>query len=254
MGRYFINLCYKGTRYHGWQRQKNAVTVQEEVEKALHTLTGENITITGAGRTDAGVHARVFYAHFDTDLLPGGEAKEKFIFQMNGILPRDIMIVDLIRVNDNAHARFNAVSRTYRYYICTSKNPFYEGQAFPFHAQPDIELMNQGAEIISKHTDFSCFSKSGTTTKTNNCKIFEAYWYRDGDLIIFHIKADRFLRNMVRAVAGTLLEIGMHKLPIEEIENIISSKNRSKAGTSLPAEGLFLERIEYPADLFHYYS
>lgn len=249
MPRYFIKLSYKGTRYHGWQRQKNAVSVQEEIEKALHILTGEVIATTGAGRTDTGVHARVFYAHFNTEKTWAGNAKEKFIYQMNGILPNDIVIHELIVADKNAHARFDAVSRTYRYYICISKNPFYEGQVFFFHASPDVELMNKGAEMISKHSDFSCFSKSGTTTKTNNCKIFEAYWYREGDLIIFHIKADRFLRNMVRAIAGTLLELGMHKFPIEELENIIASKKRSKAGASLPAEGLFLEEIEYPAGI-----
>jgi len=248
--RYFLKLSYKGTNYHGWQLQKNANSVQAEIEKALSVLLGINVKTTGAGRTDTGVHAKIFYAHFDSDLSFDIDKKNKFIYQMNGVLPPDIVIYDLLPVLSNASARFDANSRTYHYYICTQKNPFYEGQAYYLFSKPDIILMNEGAKIIKATIDFSSFSKTGTNTKTNNCTVYEAIWETKDDLIIFRIKADRFLRNMVRAIAGTLIEAGLQKFPLEHLYNIIKSKNRSNAGYSLPAEGLFLEQIEYPEEIF----
>lgn len=248
--RYFLKLSYKGTNYHGWQSQKNAGSVQAEVEKALSILMGMKVKTTGAGRTDTGVHARIFFAHFDTDLLIDPDEKNKFIYRMNGIMPHDIVIYDLLPVRSDANARYDAISRTYRYYICTNKNPFYEGQAYYLSPLPDIDLMNEGAEIIKATTDFSSFSKTGSTTRTNQCKIYEALWEAKDDLIIFRITADRFLRNMVRAIAGTLLEAGLSKYPLVHLETIIKSKNRSNAGYSLPAEGLFLEHIDYPEEIF----
>jgi len=248
--RYFLKLSYKGTNYHGWQYQKNASSVQDEVEKALSILTGISVKTTGAGRTDTGVHARIFFAHFDSDILFDPDEKNKFIYRMNCILPRDIVIYDLLPVRSSANARYDAISRTYHYYICTNKNPFYEGQVYYLFPLPDIELMNGGAEIIKATTDFSSFSKTGSTTRTNQCKVYEAFWEAKDDLIIFRITADRFLRNMVRAIAGTLIEAGLAKFPLEHLETIIKSKNRSNAGYSLPAEGLFLEHIDYPEEIF----
>jgi len=248
--RYFLKLSYKGTNYHGWQLQKNANTVQAEVENALSVLAGVPVKTTGAGRTDTGVHARVFFAHFDSAVGFEGEAKDKMIYRMNSILPRDIVIHDLLQVHSNANARFDAISRSYHYYISTKKNPFYEGQVYYFYNLPDLELMNEGARIIESTSDFTSFSKTGSSSKTNHCKVFEAKWETSGDLIIFRIKADRFLRNMVRAIAGTLIEAGLNKFPLDHIYDIVKSKNRSNAGYSLPAEGLFLEQIEYPPEIF----
>lgn len=250
--RYFIKLSYDGTNYHGWQVQPGEDTVQSTLEKALKTLLKEEISLTGAGRTDTGVHAKEFYAHFDTIKSQGEISKIDLVYKLNSILPDDIAIDNILPVNENAHARFDATERTYHYYICTRKDPFLLGKAWFYYRKPDIEKMNAAAKILYNYTDFTSFSKTNTQTKTNNCNIKNAHWIKEDQMLIFEITADRFLRNMVRAIVGTLVEIGLDKMPVEEIENIIRAKNRSSAGYSVPAHGLFLSGIKYPEEIFIY--
>lgn len=241
--RYFAELAYFGKAYHGWQNQPDAITVQECVEKALFTLFQENISITGAGRTDAGVHARQMFAHFDTEKEFDAE---NLVYKLNSILPKDIALEQIFRVRENAHARFDAVSRSYEYHIVQKKDPFLFENAFYVKKDLDLAAMNEAAARLKNYRNFKCFSKSRTDVKTYNCIVTEALWKTEGDRLIFHITADRFLRNMVRAVVGTLLEIGEKKQPVEYIQKVIESQNRSKAGASVPAHGLYLTRIEYP--------
>ena len=246
--RYFIKLSYKGTHYCGWQVQENAVTVQQKLNEVLSVLLQKPIDTVGCGRTDTGVHARDSYAHFDTEI--SFESKEGFLYRMNKILPKDIAVLDIIPVTENAHARFDAAKRTYKYYISKVKNPFLQDTAWYFTQDLDLKAMNAAAQQLFKYTDFSAFSKSNTQTKTNNCKIYEVEWTLLDDKLIFTICADRFLRNMVRAIVGTLIEVGTAKITIDQFCKIIEAKDRTKAGQSAPAEGLFLEKIEYPRTLF----
>ena len=242
--RYFVLLSFQGTHYSGWQIQENAVSVQEKLNQALTVISGHEVSTTGCGRTDAGVHARMFYAHFDlTEPIadPG-----RMLYQLNAILPDDIAIHEIIDVPDNAHARFDATSRTYEYFICRNKNPFLRDFAFHSFRNPDLNLMQKACDIIIGHTDFSSFSKSNTQVKTNNCKITHAHWEYRNEMLVFTITADRFLRGMVRAIVGTLLDVGTAKMPPEALEEILLAKNRSNAGTSAPAAGLYLTRITYP--------
>ncbi len=244
--RYFIQIRYKGTRYHGWQIQPNAITVQEVVEKALTTLLRESIAVTGAGRTDTGVHASFFMAHFDSSNRELDN--NDFLYKLNGILPVDIAVHSILNVPDNAHARFDAVSRTYKYYISREKNPFREDTAYRYLRPLDVEKMNEAAQILFDYNDFSSFSKLHTQVKTHRCKILEAKWEKENTKLVFTIKADRFLRNMVRAIVGTLLEVGKGKMDDKDFRKIIEAKDRGKAGTSVPAYGLFLVDIAYPDD------
>lgn len=250
MQRYFLQISYKGTDYCGWQIQPNAVSVQEVVEKALSTLLRENINVVGAGRTDAGVHASFFMLHFDTENT--GINTENFVYKLNSFLPADIAVQRIRRVKDDAHARFSAVSRTYNYYITTEKNPFNTETVYRCKQKPDIKKMNEAAKILFEYIDFTSFSRLHTDVKTNNCKISHAEWTEEEDRCVFTIKADRFLRNMVRAIVGTLLEIGNGKLSADDFRCIIEQKNRQFAGTSAPAHGLFLVDVEYPEDIFEY--
>ncbi|MBT8320821.1 MAG: tRNA pseudouridine(38-40) synthase TruA [Eudoraea sp.] len=243
--RYFLSLSYFGKAYHGWQRQPNALAVQEVVEHALSTLMRSPITIVGAGRTDTGVHAREIYAHFDT----ASPIPSDLLKRLNRFLPDDIAINSLFSVPDDAHARFSAVSRTYEYYVISKKDPFYSDSAYLVERPLNVELMNKAAEIIMSYEDFECFSKSNTDVHTFNCQISSAAWKEKGDLLIFKITADRFLRNMVRAIVGTLLDVGLDKLTTEDVKAIIKSKNRSEAGVSVPAKGLYLTRVEYPESI-----
>lgn len=244
--RYFLELSYHGGAYHGWQRQPNAVSVQEKVENALATLTRKKIEVVGAGRTDAGVHARQLYLHFDAEAI----LNEDFVFKMNSVLPEDIAIKSLYRMQPDAHARFDALSRSYEYHVVREKDPFALGSAYFVKRELDLEKMNIGAGILLEYSDFKCFSRSRTDVKTYNCKIAHAFWEERGKLLIFHIKADRFLRNMVRAIVGTLLEIGLGKMKVEEIHQILESRSRSEAGASVPAHGLYLSKVEYPDRIF----
>jgi tRNA pseudouridine38-40 synthase len=241
--RYFLEIAYNGKNYFGWQNQPDAISVQETLEKALSTLLRYKIEITGAGRTDAGVHAKQIFAHFDfdEDLI-----RTDLVFKLNSLLPKDIAINSLSEVNENAHARFDALHRTYEYRVALTKNPFSIGYAHTVHHAPNIELMNEAAKILLSYKDFQCFSKSKTDVKTYNCSIQFAEWIATENELLFTIKADRFLRNMVRAIVGTLLDIGYKKINLEQFHQIIKSKNRSNAGTSVPAEGLYLIKIEYP--------
>ncbi len=245
MARFFLKLAYDGTNYHGWQVQENAHTVQAELEEKIGLMLGVKTPVTGCGRTDTGVHAREFYAHFDSEKMPF-EPKD-FIYKLNRFLPADIAIFDLFEVNPEMHTRFSAVSRTYKYYINTRKDPFNTKYSYYFNGDLDIAAMNHAAKYIAEYDDFTSFSKLHTQTATNICKISEATWevFDDGRLV-FTITADRFLRNMVRAVVGTLIEVGKKRITPEDVKSIIEAKDRSKAGFSVPANGLFLEKIKYP--------
>ena len=241
MKRYFIELAYKGTNYHGWQSQPNAVTVQQTIENTLSKKLQEDIKITGAGRTDTGVHSEFYIAHFDTDKA----ITKKTIFGLNRMLPNDISIFKIYQVNENKHARFDAKSRTYEYRISTTKNPFYTETTAFIPTNFNIELLNKASKVLLEYTDFTSFSKLHTDVKTNNCKITEVSWREENGFIIFKITADRFLRNMVRAIVGTLLEVNSGKISIKDFEEIILAKDRSKAGKSANAEGLFLFDIKF---------
>ena len=244
MSRYFIRLSYNGTNYHGWQLQNNAHSVQAELNDKLTALLGESINVVGCGRTDAGVHAREFYAHFEVDKL--GFSEKDLTYKLNRFLPEDIAIDKIFAVDKEMHARFSAVSRTYKYYIARRKSPFNSLFNYFFDGQLDVEAMQLASTFLFQHEDFTSFSKLHTQTATNNCKIIVAKWELVDNELIFTITADRFLRNMVRAIVGTLLEIGKGKLKPQEMQKIIEAKDRSRAGFSVPAKGLFLERIVYP--------
>lgn len=240
--RYFIELAYKGTNYNGWQYQPDAPSVQETLAEALSTLLRSKIDIVGAGRTDTGVHARQMFAHFDFDEKIDGE---KLTHKLNSFLPKDIAIFRIIELHDDAHARFDATSRTYEYHINTTKNAFDCNDSWYFSNELDVELMNAACKILMKHTDFECFSKVNTDVNTFECKIYFAHWEKHNNKLVFTITADRFLRNMVRAIVGTMVNIGMKKTSLEDLEEIIASKNRSKAGFSVPAHGLYLTEVKY---------
>ena len=240
--RYFIKLAYNGTQYHGWQYQPNAASVQETMNKAFSVLLNTTINLMGAGRTDTGVHAKEMYAHFDFE---NSIDVARLVHKLNSYLPKDIVVYDIIPVHDQAHSRFDATKRTYEYHINTFKDAFRQEHSCYFHQPLDINLMNEAAQLLFKHTDFQCFSKVNTDVNTFDCTIFEAYWKRDNGNLIFTISANRFLRNMVRAIVGTLVNIGLHKITLEDFSAIIESKNRDKAGFSVPAHGLYLTKIEY---------
>ena len=240
--RYFIKLAYNGTNYHGWQYQPNASSVQETMNKAVSTILNTEINVMGAGRTDTGVHAKEMYAHFD---FKKSFEIESVIHKLNSFLPKDITVYDIIPVPAAAHTRFDAVKRTYEYHINTFKDPFLQEQSWYFHQHLDIDLMNQAAQLLFDHTDFQCFSKVNTDVNTFDCTVFEAHWSKENEKLIFTISANRFLRNMVRAIVGTLINIGLHKISLADFDAIIISKNRDKAGFSVPAHGLYLTKIEY---------
>lgn len=244
--RYFVHLAYNGRNYHGWQLQINAITVQEVLNNAFSLIFRQSIELYGAGRTDTGVHASNYYAHFDIDTEIEKHNISKFIYKLNAILKEDIVIYNIFRVDDDAHARFDAISRTYNYYINLQKNVFNNDFSYSYYLDLDVDRMNEACKILFEYEDFSCFSKSKTQTKTNNCKIMEANWKVVDNQLIFTITADRFLRNMVRAIVGTLLEIGNGKLQIADLHEIIKGKNRSDAGYSVPAKALFLSKVIYP--------
>lgn len=246
--RYFIYLSYKGTAYHGWQYQPNGISVQEVLTKALSTILRHETEITGAGRTDTGVHARIMVAHFDTDI--NLSEPEKFSDKLNSILPNDIAVSRIISVKANAHARFDAISRKYEYHLVSSKNVFKTEFAARFNQHLNFEKMNEAAAILLEYMDFTSFSKLHTDVKTNNCNITEAIWVKSDEEWIFNIRADRFLRNMVRSVVGTLLEVGRDRMSMEQFRQIIEAKDRCKAGISVPAQGLFLVDIQYPEEIF----
>ena len=239
--RYRIDLSYVGTRYHGWQSQPNATSVQETLEDALGKVLREKISVTGCGRTDTGVHAEYYVAHFDAN----AEIDDKTTDRINGLLPDDISIFSIAKADENFHARFDAKKRSYKYVITQRKNPFLKGFAWYVRNPLDLPKMQEAANRLFDYTDFTSFSKLHTDVKTNNCKIYRAEFEKNGDEIIFHISADRFLRNMVRAIVGTLVEVGKGKISVDDFCKIIEMKDRCEAGQSVPAEGLFLTEVEY---------
>lgn len=242
--RYFIVLDYNGTNFCGWQRQPGQDTIQERIERAMSTLLKTEIEIVGAGRTDTGVHARNYVAHFDSD-TDNLHTDTDFLYRLNCILPFDICIQRIARVHPDAHARFDATRRTYKYYVTTRKDVF--GYQFAERVRNlNIDAMNAAAAKLLKYTDFTSFSKLNTDVKTNNCTIYDAHWDSADGEMAFTITANRFLRNMVRAIVGTLFEVGYGKLSTDDFCRIIEAKDRSRAGTSAPAKALFLEKIEYP--------
>lgn len=248
MQRYFIYLAYDGTAYHGWQIQPNGDSVQAQLMKALSTLLRKDVEVVGAGRTDAGVHAALMVAHFDSDeRWDTSHLSDK----LNRLLPPDISVSKIREVRPDAHARFDATSRTYKYYVTTVKYPFNRRYACRLFQKPDFERMNEAARALFEYTDFTSFSKLHTDVKTNNCRIMKAEWTQEDEYTwVFTIQADRFLRNMVRAVVGTLLEVGRGKLTLEGFRRVIETKDRCKAGSSAPGHALFLTDVTYPDALF----
>lgn len=246
--RYFIEIAYLGTGYSGWQKQPNAITVQEVLDDCLSKLLRVDINTMGAGRTDAGVHAKQLFAHFDCNEI---EDIPYFCSRINGFLPQDISVTNLYPVAPDAHARFDALSRSYAYYISTVKNPFSIDTAYQIYKTPDVVAMNKAAALLLNYTDFQCFSRSKTDVKTYHCTIEHAYWEQQDNQFVFYIKANRFLRNMVRAIVGTLLDIGFGNITQTDFIAIIESKNRKNAGTSAPGCGLFLTQVAYPEKILN---
>ncbi len=241
MARYFLEIAYKGTAYSGFQSQENAHTIQEEIELAFKTLQRETVSMTGSSRTDAGVHARQNFFHFDY----GQSLHEQFVYKMNAILPSDIVISGVKEVADDAHCRFDALYRTYCYYLYKSKDPFLEDRAWYFPYPVKQDLLQQAAALLLTYQDFTSFSKRNTQVKTFICQITESNWVENEDYLIYKVKANRFLRGMVRALVSTMLLVGRGKLTIEEFKAIIESKDCTKASFAAPAHGLFLEEVSF---------
>lgn len=247
--RYFLDLAYKGTRYSGWQIQKNAIAVQQKIQEALSVLLNRDIAITGSGRTDAGVHARQQFAHFDSDVV----LNDQYIYKLNALLPRDISIAYILPVDSKAHARFDALKRSYEYFIHQAKSPFLQDLSYFFHHPLDLDLMNQAAKLLetAEQRNYACFTKSGHSSHTYDCQIFQARWYVvEKNRLVFKIQANRFLRGMVRAIVGTLLEVGTKKISVDRFSEIISTQDRSQAGRSVDACGLYLSEVVYPKTIF----
>ncbi|MDY0076403.1 MAG: tRNA pseudouridine(38-40) synthase TruA [Bacteroidales bacterium] len=253
MKRYFIHLAYNGSNYHGWQRQNNAHSVQAELEKCLSLKLSKPIDIMGCGRTDTGVHARNFYAHFDFETILDAEKTAVLVDELNRFLPKDIVIYNIWEVPNDSHARFDALERTYQYHIHDKKRVFGNTLSYFIFAKPDIDLMNQAASILLEYNDFTSFAKLHAQTKTNLCDIKSAFWTKHEDQLIFEITADRFLRNMVRAIVGSLLEVGQGRRSLANFRQLIESQNRNAAGFSVPAHALFLDEIRYPEVIFKKY-
>lgn len=248
--RYFLVLSYDGSAYHGWQTQPNAVSVQEVVEGSLSKILRFPVAVTGAGRTDAGVHALRMPAHFDTEIpVVEGDA---FLRRLNSLLPPDIAASQIEAVSSEAHARFDAVYRTYHYYLSARKDPFSSRYSFRYFGALDFDAMNEAAEYLKSVSDFTSFSKLHTDTKTNICKVTDARWEVVGERMRFVVTADRFLRNMVRAMVGTLLEVGRGKMSMRQFMDVLESRNRCCAGASMPANALFLADVGYPDEIFKY--
>ena len=246
--RYFIKLAFDGTQYHGWQYQENALTVQQVVTEALSTLLNKKVELTGCGRTDTGVHAHEYYAHFNSESEISDS--HKLTYQLNSLLPHDIVIYFIKQVDPQLHARYSAIKRTYLYYINYKRNPFNKLYNYTVHQNLDIDAMNDACLVLKEYSDFSCFSKTHTQVNNFKCILYEAYWTKTNDQLIFTITANRFLRNMVRAIVGTLIEMGQGKKNMSEFRQVLENRDRSEAGVSVPAKGLFLEKVIYPEGSF----
>jgi len=241
--RYFVQFSYNGKAYHGWQNQPNAISVQQVLEQAFSTILRTEIALVGAGRTDAGVHAKQMFAHFEVEKL---KDTSDLIYKLNAFLPDDIAVQEIFAVQPEAHARFDATERTYEYWITQHKIPFYVDTSYFVKHPLDIAKMNEAAALLLENTDFECFSKSNTDVHTYLSDIKTAFWEQKGEILVFTITANRFLRNMVRAIVGTLLDVGTGKSTVADVKSIINSKDRRNAGYSVPAKGLYLTRIIYP--------
>lgn len=241
--RYFITFSYLGSGYHGWQRQPDASSVQQTLEEAMKLFLKEVVSLVGAGRTDTGVHAKVMVAHFDTQQ---SFKIEELIHRLNAYLDESIAILSIVEVEADAHARFDATSRSYEYWVVQQKNPFLTQAAYYITHPLDVNRMNEAAMLMLDHKDFECFSKSNTDVHTYLCDVTRAEWVFEGERLVFHISANRFLRNMVRAIVGTLIEVGKGKMSIDEFKAVLNSKDRRNAGPSVPAKGLYLATIQYP--------
>lgn len=249
--RYFIQFSYFGKAYHGWQSQPNALTVQQILEEAFSTLLRHSVDLTAAGRTDTGVHAKEMFAHFESDKI---EDTTDLVYRLNALLPKAIAVQTIFKVSNATHARFDAIERTYEYWIVQEKNPFYSDFAYYVKHPLSIESMNKASAILLQFEDFECFSKSNTDVKTYRCVIKKAVWEMNEEKLVFTITADRFLRNMVRAIVGTLLEVGLGKSKPDDVKTIINSKDRGKAGPSVPAKGLYLTSVLYPEKITEKYG
>jgi len=245
--RYFFEISYKGTNYHGWQIQKNAITVQEVIQEKLKQLLSYEIEITGSGRTDTGVHAIQQFFHVE---LKNTIDTSKFIYSLNSILPIDIVIKAIRKVRDNAHTRFDALSRRYKYVIISQKDPFKISEAYIYNHSINLKDLNEASKILVGRQDFKSFSKVKTQVSNFNCEIYNAYWQFESADLVFYIKANRFLRGMVRAIVGTLLMVNEGKINAEKFQDILQSRSRQKAGRSVSAEGLYLAEIRYPEGVF----
>lgn len=248
--RYFLKISYKGSEYHGWQVQQNARSVQGLINETLSKILGEDISVAGSGRTDTGVHALEQYAHFDTSQLLD---LQQHLYRFNALLPDDIVVHEILPVQKNAHARFDAQLRSYQYHIHQEKNAFLKGYSYYFRPELDILLMNQAATKLAcgQEQDYACFNKSGGGQENTLCRIGQAHWLqKENSRLVFHISANRFLRNMVRAIVGTMLDIGSRRISLEQFDEILHSGKRSKAGRSVPAEGLYLSEVCYPQEIF----
>ncbi|MCD8186787.1 MAG: tRNA pseudouridine(38-40) synthase TruA [Rikenellaceae bacterium] len=246
--RFFLTLSYKGTAYHGWQIQENAPSVQGALQQALSILLKEPVDVVGAGRTDTGVHAAFYVAHFQCS--GNKPLQEDFVYHLNAVLPKDIAVYSVRAVSNQAHARFSATLRQYKYYLLTEKDPFRIDTAYRYPLPLDLEKMNEAAAVLTEYEDFESFCKLHADNKTTLCHLQESFWIREENLLIYTVSADRFLRNMVRAIVGTLIDVGRGKTDIDQFRQIIESKNRGAAGTSAPAHGLFLTDVRYPETLF----
>ena len=244
--RYFCSVAYDGSNYHGWQSQKNAISVQQVIEESLTTVLRTKITITGSGRTDTGVHASEQVFHFDVEK----ELNQDSLFKFNSILPQDIALNDLAQVRDDAHARFDALQRSYQYQIVRRKSPFLKKHSYLFTKDLDLDKMDRACQYLLKQKDFESFSRVKTDVNNFLCQLSEAYWEERNEMLVFHVSSNRFLRGMVRAMVGTLLDIGTGKLNLTELKSVLKSRDRKKAGRAVPAEGLFLSRVEYPDHIF----
>lgn len=239
--RFALEIAYNGTAYHGWQMQENSVSVQQVMEETLSTLLQQPIAVVGCGRTDTGVHASSYILHFPYDQ----ELPDRFIFRINQMLPKDVAVYDAFRVKDDFHARFKATYRKYIYRTSFRKDPFQIDQCLHLWRKPDVDLMNKACAELLKQRDFAAFCKRGSDNKTTICELMECEWHLDGEQLDFHVKADRFLRNMVRALVGTLLDVGYGNIRVDDIDDIVASKDRSRAGKSVAARGLYLAEIGY---------
>lgn len=246
--RYFIRLSYNGTAFHGWQRQENAPTIQQEIEEKLSTVLRAETPIMGCGRTDTGVHAKDYFAHFDAANIEIGLSELKH--KLNSMLPWGIAISEIFPVGDDAHARFSAVRRSYQYRIIHDKDPFEHDTAYRFNMPLEVDAMNKACNLLLGEKDFGCFCKSNADNVTDICTVFEAFWKPKDNLLLFNISANRFLRNMVRAIVGTLLEVGQGRMSLSDFQAVLDSGDRSAAGRSVPAHGLYLTAVEYPQEIF----